>query len=170
MHNNELISISDYAALKGISKQAVYKQLNNRLKPFLIEVDNRKYISVKALSQEEQTKLKGVEQPIQSQVEQPFQPIQPQVEQPSQPSPTFFEQQIAEKDKQIESLLRQIETLQGQNTQLTSLLQNSQVLLAQQNQLLLGATTEESAAQDTQEPQEERKKKKRFNLFGRKNK
>jgi len=162
MHNNELISISDYAALKGISKQAVYKQLNNRLKPFLIEVDNRKYISVKALSQEEQTKLKGVEQPSQ--------PFQPQVEQPSQPSPTFFEQQIAEKDKQIESLLRQIETLQGQNTQLTSLLQNSQVLLAQQNQLLLGATTEESAAQDTQEPQEERKKKKGFKLFGRKNK
>lgn len=162
MHNNELISISDYAALKGISKQAVYKQLNNRLKPFLIEVDNRKYISVKALSQEEQTKLKGVEQPSQ--------PFQPQVEQPSQPSPTFFEQQIAEKDKQIESLLRQIETLQGQNTQLTNLLQNSQVLLAQQNQLLLGATTEESAAQDTQEPQEERKKKKRFKLFGRKNK
>jgi hypothetical protein len=162
MHNNELISISDYAALKGISKQAVYKQLNNRLKPFLIEVDNRKYISVKALSQEEQTKLKGVEQPSQ--------PFQPQVEQPSQPSPTFFEQQIAEKDKQIESLLRQIETLQGQNTQLTSLLQNSQVLLAQQNQLLLGATTEESAAKDTQEPQEERKKKKGFKLFGRKNK
>jgi hypothetical protein len=162
MHNNELISISDYAALKGISKQAVYKQLNNRLKPFLIEVDNRKYISVKALSQEEQTKLKGIEQPSQ--------PFQPQVEQPSQPSPTFFEQQIAEKDKQIESLLRQIETLQGQNTQLTSLLQNSQVLLAQQNQLLLGSTTEESAAQDTQEPQEERKKKKGFKLFGKKNK
>lgn len=162
MHNNELISISDYAALKGISKQAVYKQLNNRLKPFLIEVDNRKYISVKALSQEEQTKLKGVEQPSQ--------PFQPQVEQPSQPSPTFFEQQIAEKDKQIESLLRQIETLQGQNTQLTSLLQNSQVLLAQQNQLLLGATTEESAAKDTKEPQEEIKKKKGFKLFGRKNK
>ena len=132
MLNNELISISDYAALRGISKQAVYKQLNNRLKPFLIEVDNRKYISVEALSQEEQTKLKGIEQPSQ--------PFQPQVEQPSQPSPTFFEQQIAEKDKQIESLLRQIETLQGQNTQLTSLLQNSQVLLAQQNQLLLGAT------------------------------
>lgn len=168
MHNKELISINDYAALKGISKQAVYKQLNNRLKPFLIEVDNRKYISIKALSQEEQTKLKDIEQP--------FQPFQPQVEQPSQPSPTFFEQQIAEKDKQIESLLRQIETLQGQNTQLTNLLQNSQVLLAQQNQLLLGetkkesATTEENAAQDTQEPQEERKKKKGFKLFGRKNK
>ena len=162
MRNKELISIGDYAALKGISKQAVYKQLNNKLKPFLIMVDNRKYISVAALSQEEQTKLK--------EVEQPSQPFQPQVEQPSQPSPTFFEQQIAEKDKQIESLLRQIETLQGQNTQLTNLLQNSQVLLAQQNQLLLGATTEENAAKDTQEPQEETKKRNGFKLFGRKNK
>lgn len=165
MHKQELISISDYAALKGISKQAVYKQLNNRLKPFLILVDNQKFISVAALSQEEQTKLKGVEQPSQ--------PFQPQVEQPSQPSPTFYEQQIAEKDKQIESLLRQIETLQGQNTQLTNLLQNSQVLLAQQNQLLLGATPKEtSAAEETtdkesQAPQEEKKKKKGFSLFRR---
>lgn len=162
MHNKDLISISDYADLKGISKQAVYKQLNNRLKPFLIVVDNHKFISVSALSQEEQTKLK--------EVEQPSQPLQPQVEQPSQPSPTFFEQQIVEKDKQIESLLRQIETLQGQNTELTNLLKNSQVLLAQQNQLLLGATTEETATKDTQDPQEEIKKKKGFKLFGRKNK
>ena len=162
MNNSNLISIGDYAALKGISKQAVYKQLNNRLKPFLIEVDNRKFISFAALSQEEQLKL--------NEVEQPSQPIPPQVEQPSQPSFAFFEQQIAEKDKQIDSLLRQIETLQGQNTQLTSLLQNSQVLLAQQNQLLLGATTEENPTNDTKEPQEEIKKKKYFNLFYRKNK
>lgn len=45
----EYISIAEYARLKGISKQAVYQQLNKRLKPFVETVDGKKVLSIKAL-------------------------------------------------------------------------------------------------------------------------
>lgn len=128
MKNENYITVSEYAALKGISKQAVYKQLNNKLQPFLIVVDGRKYIDRAALTEVENQKLNEVEQPLNNQ---------------SQP---FLESQIAEKDKVIESLLRQIENLQEQNSKLTDLLRNEQVLLAAEKKLYLEqetATTKE---------------------------
>ena len=132
MTNESYITVSEYATLKGISKQAVYKQLNNKLQPFLIMVDGKKYIDKKALSEEENQKLNEVEQPFN-------QPLNNQ----SQP---FLESQIAEKDKVIESLLRQIENLQEQNSKLTDLLRNEQVLLAAEKKMYLEqetATTKE---------------------------
>lgn len=132
MKNESYITVSEYAALKGISKQAVYKQLNNKLQPFLIVVDGRKYIDRAALTEVENQKLNEVEQPLN-------QPLNNQ----SQP---FLESQIAEKDKVIESLLRQIENLQEQNSKLTDLLRNEQVLLAAEKKLYLEqetATTKE---------------------------
>ena len=132
MKNESYITVSEYAALKGISKQAVYKQLNNKLQPFLIVVDGRKYIDRAALTEVENQKLNEVEQPLN-------QPLNNQ----SQP---FLENQIAEKDKVIESLLRQIENLQEQNSKLTDLLRNEQVLLAAEKKLYLEqetATTKE---------------------------
>jgi valyl-tRNA synthetase len=127
MHKQELISISDYAALKGISKQAVYKQLNNKLKDFLIVVDGKKYILLAAFGEPTETKLNNqVEQPS-TKVEQP---LNNQVE-------FLFEKQLAEKDTTIQSLLRQLESLQEQNHRLTELLQNSQVLLAAEKKLYI---------------------------------
>ena len=127
MKNENYITVSEYAALKGISKQAVYKQLNNKLQPFLIVVDGRKYIDRAALTEVENQKLNEVEQPLN-------QPLNNQ----SQP---FLENQIAEKDKVIESLLRQIENLQEQNSKLTDLLRNEQVLLAAEKKLYLEQET-----------------------------
>lgn len=132
MTNESYITVSEYAALKGISKQAVYKQLNNNLQPFLIVVNGRKYIDRAALTEVENQKLKEGEQPF----NQPF----------NNQSQPFLESQIAEKDKVIESLLRQIESLQEQNSKLTDLLRNEQVLLAAEKKLYLEqetATTKE---------------------------
>jgi hypothetical protein len=147
MTNESYITVSEYAALKGISKQAVYKQLNNKLQPFLIVVDGRKYIDRAALTEVENQKLNEVEQPFN-------QPLNNQ----SQP---FLESQIAEKDKVIESLLRQIDVLTQQNSNLTELLRNSQVLLAAEKKILI----------EQPQSQEQPKKKGIFSrLFGKKEK
>lgn len=145
MEDKRLLSVAEYAARKGISKQAVYKQLNNKLKEFVVVVDSQKYIDIAALGLE-------VEQQIEQHSTQDEQPIE-------QPKSPFWERQIEEKDKQIESLLRQIESLQQQNSKLTDLLQNSQVLLAAEKQLQIAqATNEQPPATDEeiiQPPQEE---------------
>lgn len=47
---NEYLSIKDFAAAAGVSQQAIYKQLNNKLKTYLKIVDNRKMLNKSALS------------------------------------------------------------------------------------------------------------------------
>lgn len=127
MSEKEYISVSQYAKAKGISKQAVYKQLNGKLKEFVIVVESKKCLSLSALTEEERQKLTQVEQRVEQQL---FNEIQ-----------LLLEEQIAEKDKLIQSLLGQVESLQRQNETLTEniqkqnetlteLLRNSQVLLA----------------------------------------
>lgn len=127
MSEKEYISVSQYAKVKGISKQAIYKQLNGKLKEFVIVVNGKKCLSLSALTEEERQKLTQVEQQVEQQLNNDFQ--------------LFLEEQIAEKDTLIQSLQRQIESLQQQNETLTEsiqkqnetlteLLRNSQVLLA----------------------------------------
>lgn len=141
MNERKYISVSEYAELKGITKQAVYKQLNNQLKPFLIVVEKKKYILLEALSEVEKERLNEVEQPIEQPFNNFFQP--------------FLEKQIEEKDKQIESLLRQIDLLQEQNGKLTELLNNSQYLLAAEKQILLNEKNPEPI--EAEQPPRERK-------------
>ena len=115
--NKDYITISQYAEIKGISKQAAYKKLNNQLKDSLILIDNKKCLKIEVLDEVERQELNRVEQPL-NRVEQPlnnqFQPL--------------FEKELEEKNKTIDSLLRQIENLQEQNSRLTELLGNSQYL------------------------------------------
>lgn len=150
----EYLTIAEYAEIKGISKQAVYKQLNNKLKDYVEIVENKKCLKISVLEESIQ--------PHSTEVEQPIQPISTEVEQPIQP---FLEAQIKEKDKTIDSLLRQIEALQKQNDRLTDLLQNSQMLLAVEKQQLISA--QEAKTEDTAEPIQQKPKKKLFDIFRR---
>lgn len=134
----EYLTVAEYAEIKGISKQAVYKQLNNKLNNYVETVEGKKCLKISILED-------GI-QPHSTKVEQPIQPDSTKVEQPIQP---FLEAQIKEKDKTIDSLLRQIEALQEQNTRLTELLHNSQVLLAVEKQALI----QEQASTHTEEPE-----------------
>ena len=123
MNKENLITVSQYAAAVGITKQAVYKKLNTKLKEFVKEVEGKKYIDKAALSEEQAAKLNNVEQPFKQPLNNQIQP--------------FLESQIEEKDKTIASLLRQVESLQEQNSKLTELLHNSQVLLAAEKKILI---------------------------------
>ena len=49
MNNEKLLTIQEFAELAGVSKQTVYKQLNNRLNPYCQLVDNRKMLKSSAL-------------------------------------------------------------------------------------------------------------------------
>lgn len=46
---SEHISIKEFAKRAGITPQAVYKQLDNKLKPFLIMVDGKKALKIEGL-------------------------------------------------------------------------------------------------------------------------
>ena len=143
----KFISVSEYATIKGISKQAVYKQLNNKLKEFVVMVENKKLLNIAVLTAEE---LNQVEQLLN-------QPLN-QVEQPADNHLLLLlEKQIEEKDNTIKSLLAQIESLQEQNGKLTDLLNNSQILLGMEKKQQL-------LEQDNQKPT----RKSIFNLFKKK--
>lgn len=152
MSNDNYITVAEYAAAKHITKQAVYKQLNKRLKKFLVVVDGQKFIDKAALGDSAESDLNEVEQPFEQPLNNQIQP--------------FLQAQIEEKDKTIESLLRQIESLTQQNERLTDLLHNSQVLLAAEKQQQMITAQAESKDQ-TEETQEKRGI---FSLFRKKNK
>ena len=126
MSNREYLTVSEYAEIKGISKQAVYQQLNKQLKEFLILVNGKKCVNISILTADELEKLKLLKQPVDKVKQVELNQLQ-----------ALLENQLAEKDKVIESLLKQNEALQEQNTRLTELLHNSQVLLAAEKQLLI---------------------------------
>lgn len=148
--NNEYITISEFAALSGVSKQAVYKQLNKRLKKFVKVKDGKKYIDKAALSKQVEQPFNRVKQPVEQPISQPVEQPFNEVEQPLR---AFLEAQISEKDKQIENLFRQIEEKDKQIAELHTLLDQSQRLQMVSNNLL---------------QERNQKKKGIFKLFGRK--
>lgn len=131
MDKKEYLTIAEYAEIRSISKQAVYKSLSTKLKPYVIEVDGRKCLKKEVLGL-------SVDQPIKQskQVEQ-------QVETPINPSTSmidFLMEQIKEKDKQIESLQNDVREsrihIQEQSNKLAELLEQSNQL-QQNNQMLI---------------------------------
>lgn len=49
MENQELITVKEYAAAAGISRQAVYKQLSTKLSDFKVEVDGKVFLKKEVL-------------------------------------------------------------------------------------------------------------------------
>lgn len=78
MKNNELLSIAEFAQKAGITRQAVYSQLNNRLKPYCQVVDKQKRLEIRALWEVFEIE---VEQPCQPKVDKSVnQTVNPEVE------------------------------------------------------------------------------------------
>lgn len=65
--SDELLTVKEFATIAGVTQQAVYKQLNNKLKPFLVVENDKKYIKSEGL---ELFSNKKVAQPNSSKVEQ----------------------------------------------------------------------------------------------------
>lgn len=124
----ELLKISEYAKIQGISPQAVYKQLNNKLKKYVVVVDNQKYLNKKVL---EDTTLNQVKQQVDNNFQQFNNSLIP-----------LLEKQIEEKDKQIKNLFSQIEEKDKQIENLYRLLEQSQQLQLVDRKLFLDSKSQ----------------------------
>ena len=111
MERNDLLTITEFAEIAGVSRQTVYRQLSTRLSKYCKLIDNRKMIEYRALSE-----VFGVS-----------------VEQPSQPENDNSVNHDVNQNKPLETIIemlrneleiknRQIATLQDQNIQLTTAL------------------------------------------------
>lgn len=89
---NEYISVKEFAEKAGISVQAVYKRLNNRLKQYVKVVDNQKMLDIRALQD-----IYGIK-----------------VKQPIQPKLTTSSTQNSTSDTLVDTLLMQIEILKNE--------------------------------------------------------
>lgn len=97
MDNKELLSIKEVSEAAGVTQQAVYKQLNNKLKKYVVVVEGKKKLKREVL---EEVYNKSVEQKFNNDNSTVEQPIQPEIKLVLE----TLQQQLKEKDKQIESL------------------------------------------------------------------
>ncbi len=124
----QYFTISEFAKIVGISKQAIYQRLNTSLKDFVKVEQGKKYIDRKGFA------VFGITE-LEQEVEQDIKGDSSKVEQGIETA--FLLKQIEEKDKQIEFLQCEVERL-------TNLLEREQVLLLneQQTRILLPEETE----------------------------
>lgn len=158
-NKKEFYTVSEFAEIVGISRQAVYKKLNNQFKPFVNVIKGKKYLSHKALElfprpkndNQLSTKLSTC-QPT----------CQPTVNQVEQPILNFLQEQITAKDKTILDLLDQLKQAQEQNSKLAELLKSEQDL-NKANQILIAQAHENQKLLNQDEPKH--KKKGFFSIF-----
>lgn len=176
----EYLSIKDFAQKAGKSQQAIYKQVERKLKGYIKLVDNQKMIDIRALQE-----VYGVEveQPIQPKVEEVEQPIQPPLQAEIEEKNDlieFLKDQLRAKDEQIESMrhdsdttsdealneavLKQLDILNEQLKAKDKQIENLQKLLDQEQQLnamnqqkilALETKLEEPTEQEPVEPDEQ---------------
>lgn len=161
-----VMTIKEFAAAAGISEQAVYKQLNGKLSTFSTRLNGKKAIKIEALQ------------------EYGFNQIQPEIQPDIQLFQPKFNQELSEKEAEInrlkeqiqqqkvDDLSRQVEELKEQirekNHQIESLhdlLRESQAALSRQQQLaalqeqriiqLTAAEPETAATVEHEEPEED---------------
>lgn len=111
--DGKYISVKEFSERAGISVQAVYKQLNKRLKPYLTMVDGIRMLDIKGL---EEVYGKSAEQSVEQKVDEKLL--------------NQLIAQLEEKDRQINELHRLLANTQ---MQLTESLHTVQMLEDRQN-------------------------------------
>lgn len=104
--NKDYLTIKEFAATVGVSQQAIYKQLNNKLKTYLKIVDNKKMLEKSALKLfEAKENLNQVEQQLNNKLnDKLIDMLQKELEEKGQ--------QLKEKDKQIAELNKALDQAQ----------------------------------------------------------
>lgn len=164
--NNEYITIAEYARLKGITKQAAYKQADGKIKDYVRIIKGQKYIDIHSLEGLDKTtfeveKVEQVEQKSCSTVNQLIQcdnnsvsipEVKKNIDTEKDELIEFLKGQLLEKDKVIASL-QETNNRQGllleekdkyileQSGKITDLLEKSQQL-NENNQNLLAREQE----------------------------
>lgn len=112
--NNEYITVAEYAKIKNISVQSVYKQLNKGLKPWFKVVDGKKCLLSTVLTEDIKPHSTKVDKPLN----------QPSTEVLNQSlidtlnkTIELLQEQLKTKDNQIEELNRRLEQALNNNSQ-----------------------------------------------------
>lgn len=116
----EYITIAEYAKIKKISVQAVYKKCDTSLKEYVKAIDGKKMISAAALTAEERAAMAG---------EQTAAPPAPE-ENPYKEMAELLKAELAERNKQIAAQDARIAELTEAVMNLTGALQAAQALHA----------------------------------------
>ena len=138
MSKNELLTVQQFADAAGISKQAVYKALNNKLMPYVQLFDGKKMLNNKALRE-----VYGVE------VEQPDNPSLNNQSQPMDALIAMLQKELDAKNEQISAQQRQLEAKDRQIEQLTSALDHTTSSLQAAQALHAGTMQQQLVAPDT---------------------
>lgn len=166
-NKRDYLTIAEYAAIQGVSKQAVYQRLDGSLKPFLKVIKGQKVLDFAALPEEKKKELEqdssqcSIQRLINVEQEKKI-PTSPENDNLTQILP-IIEQQLKEKDKQIERLQEEIKTLhtaaaekdkhiQEQAAKLSELLEQAQEL-NKNNQILIARTQEPPLLEDGERKQ-----------------
>lgn len=128
---SQYISVKEFSERAGISVQAVYKQLNKRLKPYLTMIDGIRMLDIKAL---EEVYGKSAEHKVEQKVDEKLL--------------NQLIAQLEEKDRQINELHRLLANTQ---MQLTESLHTVQMLEDRQN---IEHTEEQTVEHDRTEHEE----------------
>lgn len=132
----EYITVAEYAKIKGVSSQAVYKQLNKRLKPFFIMVENQKCLLSTVLDEDETKNSTAVQQPFNNH------------------STEVLNQSLIEMlQKNNEVLQRQLEIKDEQIKQLNERLEQALQTVSQSHYIAASAITEGNNADTEETPQ-----------------
>lgn len=100
MKSNEYLSVKQFSERAGVSSQAVYKQLNNKLKKFKKVENGKTYVNIRGLSCFVSTNSTNVVQPVEQLSTNVVQPVEQMIE--------LLKEQLKAKDEQIRALNEQL--------------------------------------------------------------
>lgn len=124
-NEQEYMTIKEFAAAAGVTEQAVYKQLNNKLSTYSTTLNGKKVLKVEALKE---YRAKEVETELSQKLNETEEEVKRLKEQIKQ-------QKLDELSRQVEELKEQLKTKDQQIGSLHDLLKESQEALSRQQQL-----------------------------------
>lgn len=127
-NEQEYMTVKEFAAAAGVTEQAVYKQLNNKLSTYSTELNGKKVLKIEALKEyrtkEVETELTQKLNETEAEVNRLKEQIQQQKVDELSKAVNELKEQLRTKDQQIESLhdlLKESQEALNRQQQLTAL-------------------------------------------------
>lgn len=116
INEQEYLTIAEFAKRVKVSKQAVYQQLDKKLKPYLIVIDGKKKLNIKAISEVYDKQSEEIDKEVvQEENKQLVEILTQQLMEK--------DKQLTERDNQINGLIKSLSVAQMQFTEVSHRLQ-----------------------------------------------
>ncbi len=148
--NDEILTIKQFAELAGVTQQAVYKQLNNKLKNYIVIVDGKKRLKKAGLKEFSDKPGQKIFSTVEQQDNNQFKTLLSQ----NQQIIDMLQQELKEKNEQIAELQRLVDQQQR-----LSLIDHNRILELEEK----AKASEQD--QDQEQDQEPPKKKRWLSFF-----